>query len=135
MKKLSLILLSSVLLLTACTGENQQNDKLNQLTNETSQLESQKSKLENEITDIKVENGMGKYIITINISQSHFTLDLSQHVKDAINDIEIQLPVDKEFYDSVEVGTILDDSFRVGSLLMNGSFGNWEVKITGKEIK
>lgn len=142
MKKRILALIIVFLFLTGCS-ESEQNEQIlseqqkqiAQHEKEISALESLKNKLENEITDTKIESGSGTYIITINISQSHFTLDLSQHIKDAMNDINIQIPVDKQFYDSVEVGTVLDDSFRVGSLIMNGSFGNWEVKVTEKEIK
>ena len=51
-----------------------------------------------------------------------------------MNDIDIQLPVDKEFYESVEIGSVINDSFRMGSFVMNGSFGNWKIKITDKRI-
>jgi hypothetical protein len=85
--------------------------------------------------DIKIENGTAKYIITLNIKQSHFTLDLSQHLKDEMNDISIQLPVDKEYYDSVKVGDTIADDFRIGSLIMCGSFGNWDVTVEDKCIQ
>ncbi len=142
MKKLIFSLLIVLLVLTGCSESevnerylSQQQEQIKQYEKEISDLELQKNKLKDEIIDVKVEKGLEKYILTINISQSHFTLDLSQHIKDAMNDINIQIPVDKEFYDSVEVGTVLDDTFRIGSLLMKGSFGNWEVTIVEKEIK
>lgn len=142
MKKLVFGLLIILLVLTGCSESevnerylSQQQEQIKQYEKEISDLELQKNKLKSEIIDTKVKKGLEKYILTINISQSHFTLDLSQHIKDAMNDINIQIPVDKEFYDSVEVGIVLDDSFRMGSLIMNGSFGNWDVTITGKEIK
>lgn len=48
--------------------------------------------------------------------------------------IMMQVPVDKEYYDSVEVGDKIDDSFRMGSLIMKGSFGSWKVTVDDKEI-
>lgn len=109
--------------------------RITELETEITQLETQRDTLKNEVTDIKVENGTAKYVVTFNIKQSHFTLDIGQHIKDEMNEISIQIPVDKEYYDSVEVGNVIDDSFRVGSLLMKGSFGNWEVTVEDKEIQ
>lgn len=62
-------------------------------------------------------------------------MDLKKMMKDAMNAIELQIPVDKEYYDSLEVGDVLDDTFRMGSLLMEGSFGSWEITVIDKEIK
>ena len=97
-------------------------------------LEEQRLNLEDIATELKVEKGVEKYVITINISQSHISLDIGKHIKNAMNDIDIQLPVDKEFYESVEIGSVINDSFRMGSFVMNGSFGNWKIKITDKRI-
>ena len=51
-----------------------------------------------------------------------------------MNDISIQVPVDKEYYDSLEIGDVIDDSFRMGSLVMSGSVGKWDITIEDKEI-
>ena len=75
------------------------------------------------------------YIITINISQHHPFWEVDEKIKDNMNDIDIDLPTSKEFYDSVEVGTVLDNSFRWGSFWMNGSYGNWNVTIEDKRIE
>ncbi|MEE1303387.1 MAG: hypothetical protein UHD64_11435 [Bacteroidales bacterium] len=109
--------------------------RVSELQSEISDLETEKDKIANEIVDIKIENGTAKYIITFNIKQSHFTLDLSQHLKDEMNDISIQIPVDKEYYDSVKVGDTIADDFRIGSLIMCGSFGNWDVTVEDKCIQ
>lgn len=111
------------------------NSKITQLEGTVSELEKTRDALKNEITDIKVENGTAKYIITFNIKQSHFTLDFSQHLKDEMNDISIQIPVDKEYYDSVEVGDTIADDFRMGSLIFKGSFGSWDITVEDKEIQ
>ena len=109
--------------------------KIVELQTEVSALEAERDSLKNEITDIKIENGTAKYIVTFNIKQSHFTLDISQHLKDAMNDISIQIPVDKEYYDSVEVGDTIADDFRMGSFIFKGSFGNWDITIEDKCIQ
>lgn len=137
MKKV-IALLVLILLLTGCTTDKRivesQEYEINKLDNEIAELEERKEELTNIVQEIKTDKDIEKYVITLNISQSHFTLDVGKHIKNAMNDIEIQLPVDKEFYDSVEVGDLLDNSFRVGSLLMEGSFGKWKVKVAAKEI-
>ena len=73
------------------------------------------------------------YVVTFKCSQSHLTLDLSTHLKDAMNKLEFEIPVDKDFYDRVRVGDKITDSFRMGSLIMKGSFGKWNVKVVGKK--
>ena len=78
-------------------------------------LSEQKDALQNEIIAIKEENGTAKYVVTFCIKQTHFTLDLEEHLKDSMNEITIEIPVDKEYYDSVSIGI----NFRlVGSVLL-----------------
>lgn len=135
-----IIMLTMVLLaLTGCSYNNQeiirsQEIDIKELKEEIENLETQKGKLLKDVQDIKVERNVAKYIVTLKISQSHLTLDLGKHMKDAMNTIEIQLPVDKEFYESVNQGELLDNSFRLGSALLEGSWGNWKVEIIKKEI-
>lgn len=129
--------------LVGCASEEEVlNDNIDQLKsekallqNEVSALKTERDTLKNEVTDIKVENGTAKYIITFSLKQSHFTLDIGEHLKDSMNEITIQIPVDKEYYDSVNVGDKIADDFRVGSLIMSGSFGNWNITVKDKEIQ
>ena len=123
-------------MLTGC-GDNREylNEEIDGLKIEISELENQRDLLKSEIVDIKVENGTAKYIVTFNIKQNHFTLDLSEHMKDEMNDISIQIPVDKDYYDSVNIGDTIADDFRMGSLIMKGSFGNWDITVENKEIQ
>ena len=123
-------------MLTGC-GDNREylNAEIDGLKVEISELEYQRDLLKSEIVDIKVENGTAKYIVTFNIKQNHFTLDLSEHMKDEMNDISIQIPVDKDYYDSVNIGDTITDDFRMGSLIMKGSFGNWDITVENKEIQ
>lgn len=136
-KILAALLVGGMMLMLVGCGDNREylNAEIDGLKAEISELENQRDSLKSEIADIKVENGTAKYVITFNIKQSHFTLDLSEHMKDAMNDISIQIPVDKEYYDSVEVGDTIADDFRIGSLVMKGSFGSWDITVKNKEIQ
>lgn len=145
MKRVLAMLITMLLVvgyLTGCSKEDALSadiidleNRVSELEREVFSLEEQKNALLSEIKDIKVENGVAKYIVTFNIRQSHFTLDISQHMKDAMNDISIQIPVDKEYFDSVEVGDTIADDFRVGSFIFKGSLGNWDVTVEDKEVR
>lgn len=76
-----------------------------------------------------------KYILKIRLKQAHFSLSIKKHIKDAVNAIDFEIPVDKEFYDSVSKGTEIIDDFRFGSLILSGSFGDWEMTVKDKEIR
>ena len=145
MKKILAILLSLIICFTfvGCQTEEEQktahieslNAEIARLESDVNNLKVTKNELENQITDIKIENGTAKYVLTINIKQVHYSLDFSEHFKDSMNDLSIQIPVDKEYYDSVSVGDVIDDSFRVGSAIFKGSFGSWKVTVEAKEIR
>ena len=49
--------------------------------------------------------------------------------------IERFISVDKDYYDSVNIGDTITDDFRMGSLIMKGSFGNWDITVENKEIQ
>ena len=105
-----------------------------QLNEEIEKLKEEKSKLESFVDKLKEEKGHSKYLITLKIEQTHFTLDLTEHLKDKINEIEFDIAVDKDYYDSVSVGSVISNDFRVGSLILRGSFGNWRVTVVDKQI-
>lgn len=144
MKKILCIVMTLMLMLglTACMSEGERleydiqrlQEQKDTLVNEIDQLEFELDTLQQTVVDTKIEQGTAKYVLTINIKQSHFTLDIGEHLKDAMNDISIQIPVDKEYYDSVNVGDVLDDSFRLGSFVLYGSWGNWKVTIADKKV-
>jgi len=89
----------------------------------------------------RIENDMvrqGKepmYVLKLKMKQSRMSLDIGKHIKDGMNAIEFDLPVSKEFYNNVNVGTSLIDDFRAGSFIMNGSFSNWKITVIKKEIR
>ena len=55
--------------------------------------------------------------------------------KDEMNAITIDIPVDKEYYDGVSIGTVIDNSFRTGSMVVSGSFGKWKITVKDKKIQ
>ena len=73
------------------------------------------------------------YIVKIKIHQTTYTLDLEEHIKNKINDIEFEIPVDKAYYDNCSIGQkVSDPGLKLGSLLVNGDFSKLKVKIIGK---
>jgi hypothetical protein len=73
------------------------------------------------------------YIVKIKIHQTTYTLDLEEHIKNKINDIEFEIPVDKSYYDNCSIGQkVSDPGLKLGSLLVDGDFSKLKVKITGK---
>lgn len=137
MKKYAIVLIAMIAItLSGCSKtETVTNEDVAKLESEIAQLEAERDRLNEEILDTKIDNNLAKYVIAFNIKQTHFTLDIGEHLKDAMNDISIEIPVDKEYYDSVEVGDVIDDSFRVGSFIWKGSFGNWKVTVESKDIR
>ena len=137
MKKYAIVLIAMITItLSGCSKtETVTNEDVAKLESEIAQLEAERDRLNEEILDTKIDNNLAKYVIAFNIKQTHFTLDIREHLKDAMNDISIEIPVDREYYDSVEVGDTIDDSFRVGSFIWKGSFGNWKVTVESKDIR
>ena len=137
MKKYIVVLIAMMAItLSGCSKtETVTNEGVAKLESEIAQLEAERDQLNEEILNTKIDNGLAKYVITFNIKQTHFTLDIGEHLKDSMNDISIEIPVDKEYYDSVEVGDVIDDSFRMGSFIWKGSFGNWKVTVESKDIR
>lgn len=134
MKKLFLIsfLLGMLLSATACAPQEKYD--VDQLKKEITALTTEKKELQEDIQIIQQDSGVQRYVVTVRIKQSHFTLDLEEHWKDEMNALEIPIPVDKAFYARVEVGTVLDNSFRSGSFWMKGSYGRWDISVVKKEV-
>lgn len=114
------------------------------LQTEVQNLSSLKSSKQNEIASLNEKlkelniyksGKTPKYILKIHLKQSHFSLDIGKHMKDAMNAIDFELPVDKDFYNSVTVGTKIVDNFRSGSFILYGSIGDWDMSIKGKEVR
>lgn len=135
MKKVIIcVTLGIALSITGCMSQSQ-SDTLNNLKEEINILQQEKESLANEIVTEKVEKGIATYVVTIGISQSHMFWEIDDVIKDSLNELKIDIPVSEEFYSAVEIGTVLDESFRMGSFIMNGSIGNWDIKIVDKKIE
>lgn len=142
-----------ILVITLFSCENKQNiqSDIDMLKKERVELQMEIQKLsysknikKSEITslneELKVLNiyksgKKPKYILKIHLKQSHFSLDIGKHMKDAMNAIDFELPVDKDFYNSVKIGTEIVDEFRVGSFILYGDIGDWEMTVSDKEIR
>ena len=140
-KKLISILLICLIFLTSCGNGNLKAEREN-LETEISELEedirtlqSEKNSIEKLIQDLREENDIPNYIVTFEIGQQHLTLDLGDLLKDEINKTELEVLVSKEYYDSVDIGTVVNDDFRVGSLALKGSFGTWNIEVINKRIE
>ncbi|WP_026994143.1 hypothetical protein [Flectobacillus major] len=127
MKKLAFFLVISIFALSSCGGNK---EELDQLRQENAALKKQLQTLQAE--------GFAKspkYILKIRLKQSHFSLSIKKHIKDAVNAVDFEIPVDKDFYNSVSEGTEIVDNFRFGSMVLYGSFGDWEMTVKKKYIK
>ncbi len=126
MKTKILTLFTTLLFLTSC-GENA----------EVKQLKKENALLVEQLNALKAGGSVKgpKYILKLRLKQAHFSLSIKKHIKDAVNAIDFEMPVDKEFYDSVSEGTEIIDKFRFGSFVLGGSFGDWEMTVKGKEVR
>ena len=73
------------------------------------------------------------YIVKIKIHQTTYSLDIEEHIKNKINDVEFEIPVDKAYYDNCSIGQkVTDPGMKLGSLLVDGDFSKLKIKIIGK---
>jgi len=126
MKTKYLHFIALLILLTSC-GDN----------TEVGQLRKENALLVEQINALKASGSSKapKYILKLRLKQARFSLSIKKHIKDAVNAIDFEIPVDKEFYDSVSEGTEIIDKFRFGSFVLGGSFGDWEMTVKGKEVR
>lgn len=118
MKKIMAVIIAATMMLVLLVGCAESNAYLeqqcNELRTEIAVLKEQKSAIEAEIVSEKEENGTATYVVTFRIKQSHFTLDIGEHLKDSMNEITFEVPVNKAYYDSVSVGDTINDDFSYG---------------------
>lgn len=132
MKRFILIgLLISTMLFSGCGNSDLEYKKI-QLQEEIATLQTEIDTLQ-EIRDGLIQKDDIVYVLEVEISQSHFTIDIGEHLKDGMNKITIPIQVSEEYYHSIEVGETLSDEFRVGSFMFKGSIGNWKVKVIDKQ--
>ena len=141
MKKRIILLFCIIFLVFSLTGCGEK-EEVAVLKKEIIKLSADKTELENSISELKEieaaekeRTGTANYIVVLNISQNHYTLDLEEHLKDSMNDLDISIPVSKDFYDSVNKGDTIDDSFRTDSFVFKGSVGTWNITVLDKYIE
>lgn len=154
MKKLFLILAASIFLMS-CTNEEKVKSDIQELKERKEQQLSEVANLNSELSKIRQEHNtlsfeieqMEKtmkmyesgetpsYVLELEMKQTHVSLDIGKHAKDAMNKVTFNIPVSKEFYEQVNVGDNLVKDFRVGSFIMEGSFGKWKIKVINKSIQ
>ena len=143
MKKI-LTFIFAVCVVTSCYDIS---DKM-RLQVECDNLASRKNYLENDIVDLRSEiNNLRreksvlqsgrepKYIVKFKIKQGTFTLDLFEHAKNEMNSIEIEVPVNRDYYNRLSIGQDITDSFKWGSLVMDGDFSTLHMRVVGKRIE
>lgn len=92
------------------------------LQSTVSRLNNSKTSLLKQIHDLQIQKSAYetgreiKYIVKFRIKQSTFTLDIDEHIKNGMNAIELELPVNKSFYDKVSIGTEISNSFKMGCI-------------------
>lgn len=107
------------------------------LSNSKSNKQKEIALLDEKLKELKIYNSgrTPHYILKIRLKQSRVSLDIGKHMKDAMNAIEFELPVDKDFYNSVSVGTKITNEFRTGSFILNGSFSSWDMTVKAKVVR
>ncbi len=107
------------------------------LSYQVNSKQAEVSVLDSRLKELKIYDSgkIPKYILKMHLKQSHFSLDIDKHIKDAMNAIDFEMPVDRDFYNSVAIGTVIVDQFRTGSFILYGSMGDWKMTVNGKEIR
>ena len=70
------------------------------------------------------------HFMTFKVHQTTYTLNPFEHIKNSMNDVQFEVPVDEAFYNSGN-GSV-SGNFKVGSLLFNGDLSKLNVTIVGK---
>lgn len=150
MKKLFTII-SLIFIVSACyTSEDQKQlqsecralaAKKEYLQRDVNHYSEKIASLQSQINDLNTEKRIinsgrePKYIVKFRIKQGTFTLDIFEHIKNEVNAIDIEVPVDKDFYNRLSVGQDITNAFKYGSLIFNGDFSTLHMKVTGKRIE
>lgn len=116
-------------------------EQCQQLVVRNNGLNSSISELELQISDLRFEKNLiekgksPKYIVKFEIKQGTFTLDPFEHIKNSMNAIEVEIPVDRDYYNALKIGQDLTDAFKWGSLVMDGDFSNLHMRVASKRIE
>ena len=145
------LLILGLCILCSCNTEGQRDAlreeceslraEVRHLRSETYTLDTRVSALKRDIRDLENERKAlqsgrePRYIVKFEIKQGTFTIDLGEHIKNNMNAIEVEIPVNKEFYNRLSIGQDLTDSFKWGSLVFDGDFSNLHMRVKAKRIE
>lgn len=140
MKKLKLLCAICFSVLFVGCGNVEKEFELEQLNTQIIEKQQELDSINNLIEESKAEkDDLGiykeRYILTVRVKQSHFSLDIGKHIKDELNATEFEIAVDEQYYNSINVGDSICNEFRSGSLLMKGSIGNWDISVVNKRVE
>lgn len=74
------------------------------------------------------------HILKVKIKQRSYSLNPFTHIKNAINAMEVEIPVDEEYFKHHKIGDELSTSFRLGSAILHGAVGEVIIEVTGKRV-
>jgi len=75
------------------------------------------------------------YLITLEVKQVTYTVDINEHLKNRMNTIKFTIPVSKEFYALVSIGNKLSSEMKIGSAIIDGDFSRLNIKVIDKQIR
>lgn len=86
-----------------------------------------------DVPEISPEADTSSYRVTLEVKQSHFSINPMKHIKDEMNAFEFNWDIPGNVYNNVEEGhDFIEDGFRTGSFVMSGSVGDWHLKLVKK---
>ena len=147
---LCISILFAISLFSGCSSDYEQQlrkrerDLESQITQKQDELNSLKTSINDlkEVVDeltttrnylLENDGATVHYVIELKISQTHFG-SFDDMLKDTMNTITLPIEVSESFYYSVEKGDTLSNEFRVGSFIMKGSIGSWDITVKDKQI-
>lgn len=83
----------------------------------------------------KIKQTRPVHHVTFEFTQSSFTLNIAQHIRNAANAFDFTVPVTEEFYNSVRKGQELQSKFKTASFILGGHIGSRKVYVKDKFIK
>ena len=145
-KLLSTLFILSTLSFVACTPNEKQLDseiakkqeQLLDLKGDYTALKSEYDVLSSLVAQAKLDitpEENKRYIFTLELKQSHISLNLKDHLKDTLNAVDFDIAVDKQYYDSYNKGDEVLSDFRTGSFVTSGKASNWKITVKNKRVE
>lgn len=75
------------------------------------------------------------YLVELDFRNSSFSLSIGKHIRNAMNAFQMEIPVDKDFYDKVKPGQEIASNFKTASFFMKGSISSMKVTVVRKWTK